>query len=433
MRMQKIRKWWNGLLPCDFQFIWVMPNLHVLRALQRDDLLVADASGKLKVVASKRGYKIIDNILLKRSSIRVKRTIEYTLMSFLYEIRSPLDRCKIKVILEKKSALVQKILSNLELLSTRNWDMGPIYALLRSFIIQSNVRLDIIKKVELATRTAKSFLAHEELELARKKGVLPQLRIKGLSGMYIMRNSKYQKMGIFKPFDEEILGPNNPSGNTYRGQLGIRGVRLGIRVGECLHREVAAFYVDRYLQLGIVPKTEYACIAHSFFGRMQALIHKKHMVLQEKRGSFQEFKEGFSMLSKWKKEEYASIPLLEVQKLFILDVVIGHLDRHFSNILFDGKKIVAIDNGLSFSDREEGSDAWHWKTLSQCREPLLEPSIQCIKRIPLELLSIDLHKKCFLSIGSINQMRKRVLFLQECISKQENPFQIATSMALGKE
>ena len=72
-------------------------------------------------------------------------------------------------------------------------------------------------------------------------------------------------VGLFKPFDEEIYAPNNPLGPDFRSPLGDRTGHVGIRVGEAVHREVAAFCVDAFFGFGIVPKTYYASFIHPAF------------------------------------------------------------------------------------------------------------------------------------------------------------------------
>lgn len=425
--LKKLKRLWTRFSPEQFQCEYVRPNLYCLKTLKSDEHLSADKKGKLKVQNKTFKETLLNFLCFFGPSFRVSQVIEYTLIAYLYEIRDPLNKQKILTILEKKRGIVEGILKNLELLEERKFSLKRSRALLRRFVVQSYVRLNVIKKADLATRRRGKLKVFDEINAALKMGVLPKLTIKGLSGVYIMRGREYQPLGVFKPFDEEIRAPNNPSGINYRGVLGERSVRSGIRVGECLHREVAAYYVDRFLSLNMVPKTYYARFTHSFFGGL-----KKARVVKEKWGSFQEFLEGFSVLSKWKKEDLLTIPVEEVQKIFILDLIIGHLDRHFSNILFNREKVVAIDNGLSFSDREEGLDVLHWKHLPQCKEALKSSSRDLIEKIDADELAEFLHKKCELPQEALEKMKNRIAFLKEEMNKKSTPFQVAEKMMSDK-
>jgi hypothetical protein len=55
------------------------------------------------------------------------------------------------------------------------------------------------------------------IEMARQgfnSGLKPKLTDEGTSGTYEMRSAKKEKVGVFKPIDEEPFAPNNPRGNT---------------------------------------------------------------------------------------------------------------------------------------------------------------------------------------------------------------------------
>ena len=119
--------------------------------------------------------------------------------------------------------------------------------------------------------------------------------------------------GIFKPKSGEA-----------------EGSRIGIEAGTYFKRERAAYLVDRFFRLGLVPPT---------------VIRE----IDSELGSLQEFipdtTEYFGLDDKERKEIEQSVELL---KLFILDYIIFNSDRHTQNILIKNKELYAIDNGLAF-------------------------------------------------------------------------------------
>ena len=84
-------------------------------------------------------------------------------------------------------------------------------------------------------------------------GLKPKLTDDGTSGTYEMRSAQKQKVGIFKPIDEEPFAPNNPRGNT--GPFGSQTFRPGVLSGESCIREVAAYLLDHKHFSGVPPTT----------------------------------------------------------------------------------------------------------------------------------------------------------------------------------
>jgi len=90
-------------------------------------------------------------------------------------------------------------------------------------------------------------------------GLKPKLTDEGTSGTYEMRSAQKEKVGVFKPIDEEPFAPNNPRGNT--GPFGSQSFRPGILSGESCIREVAAYLLDHH-HFSSVPLTTFVEVVH---------------------------------------------------------------------------------------------------------------------------------------------------------------------------
>lgn len=88
----------------------------------------------------------------------------------------------------------------------------------------------------------------------------PKLTDEGTSGTYEMRNALKEKVGVFKPIDEEPFAPNNPRGNT--GPFGSQSFRPGVFSGESCIREAAAYLLDHH-HFSSVPPTTFVEVVHS--------------------------------------------------------------------------------------------------------------------------------------------------------------------------
>ena len=151
---------------------------------------------------------------------------------------------------------------------------------------------------------------------------------KGMNGSYVLKNGKTV---LFKPQKEE-----KPAENVRRGS--------GIPNGTQWKREVAASIVDELLGTDLVPTT----VELDYDGR---------------KGSAQLFVDRTVPIEvvKWTYgqayDKVKSSGMLE--RLDLLDGVIGNLDRHGKNALIDSSMHVwAIDNGLSFPCRDVELRIW---------------------------------------------------------------------------
>lgn len=130
--------------------------------------------------------------------------------------------------------------------------------------------------------------------------------------------------GIFKPVkNEELLGDwsRSVAGTFYK-------------------RERAAYIVDRFLELGLVPPT----VIREVDGEL---------------GSLQEFISDTRFWGQLSANERLALNE-QVRVMTLFDHLIDSQDRHEGNYLVKGDKIVAIDNGCSMGDYSEGPNYYNY-------------------------------------------------------------------------
>jgi hypothetical protein len=346
---------------------------------------------------------------------RVQKAIYYTFLTISIEIFNPINRKILKEFLERKILFLRRLLERLVSLKQKGLHEEHLHYHLDLFHRNSLLQHKIIQWMEKAVKRQQLPLIIQEARKGIEKGLHPLLITEGCSGSYWMRNSDREIIGLFKPFDEEIHAPNNPVGPSLQGGLGQRKTRLGIRVGESAHREVAAYIVDQFFEFGIVPRTYYASFSHFIFFRAKENRFLRRE-MKTKLGSFQEFIGGFDSLYKISKEAVENISLEEYQLLVVLDLILGNTDRNTGNILVGSHKLAAIDHGLTFSDTHRDSlTTWYWKYIDQGKEPIYPSFVHLLDTFPFQKLGWKLHKNCYMQWTSLYRMRERVVLCLEGI------------------
>jgi hypothetical protein len=194
-----------------------------------------------------------------------------------------------------------------------------------------------------------------EAQFAIKLGLRPQLASSGTTGTYFLMNRMGKKIGVFKPVNGGTGGDDNP---RYLRKIYQLFHYTGINPKEIDLAESAASALDRFLRLGIVPKTNRTILKN--------LNSKKDQI-----GSFQLFKKGreaskvfhfsflFRLLPRTVLRWILYLPYIRgevekrtpksFEKLALLDLLIFNYDRNFGNWLIhekeDKKSVWAIDNG----------------------------------------------------------------------------------------
>lgn len=220
-------------------------------------------------------------------------------------------------------------------------------------------------------------------------GLKPDLVLEGSGGTYFLHDARKNKIGVFKPADEEPYAENNPRG--YLPQAGQPvSLRAGIIPGESCMREVAAFLLDKN-SFSSVPMTTLVEVRHPAFNTNGARLNVSqggaaigsHAIapnspvqsaLMNKPGSFQEFVRCECTIDDISPSK---ISVEEVHKIAILDIRIMNADRNAANLLIRRKpdnsiELVPIDHGYclrSVCDVSWMDWCWlDWPQLKEVRE-----------------------------------------------------------------
>lgn len=387
-------------------------NILLLSKLTKEQFLTSDSHGRLKILTehSERKKCVIKNLCLFGSiEKRTLQVIEWTFLAFCHEARNPLDLSALRLVRSKTLKNAESALEKISHLEE------PVIKRIKSIIAQyqcaSLFQERLLARVACSVRKAsKKSRAWVDEDLDHELEKNPLVPRSGCSGSYIIKGKKRALSGIFKPFDEEIGGPNNPTKTTYRGVFGKRIAPYGICSGEGIHREVAASIVDKTLKLGIVPETFYMEFSHTCF--YESTQGKYLQSKKKKQGSFQEYIIGYKQAHTLRKSEIAKIPGDQFHRFILLDIVIGNLDRNVGNVLTNGKKIRAIDHALSFSNKHIPGRMRYWTAWPQMQLPFFPWLQECINQFPVELLCARLKKRCFIDPVCLQRMRERIALLQ---------------------
>jgi len=255
--------------------------------------------------------------------------------------------------------------------------------------------------------SSEAFNLIRDIEEGFEAGYEPELCEEGINGTYFLKDKNGNKIGVFKPQDEEGNSPQNPKKNGEDSEKELDSSK-GIMPGDAALREVAAFLLDSSKFHG-VPLTFMAKISHPSFSNQTV-----------KTGSLQSFVKHHGC------SEDISVnmfPVQEVQKIGILDIMMLNMDRHGGNILFQktqsGYHLVPIDHGFSMpeykSDDESSlGNAWFdWFTWSQAKEKLNQESKLYIEQIDVDANARLLTEKLNMTPDSIKTMKITTMLLKK--------------------
>lgn len=389
----------------DFSVRLVKENLTILG--RGADWLDATESGLL-IESSKWRFLLCNGFTFGARRARLQKAVLFTWIAFLSEICNPLERQALRQYMKKKTRIANRLIDKIIQINTGDlFERKILDHHLQRYQQASWLSHKVAKRAEEACSHFVPTKLVFEAQEALSKGMAPLLITAGLSGGYWMRNALGEGIGVFKPFDEEIFAPNNPLPH-HRGALGQKKLRSGIRSGESMHREVAAYLFDQMFGLGIVPETTYATFTHrGFFDSKEQVSVKRRK--KRKWGSFQGVITGFRPMLDLYVPEAEKISVEEIQLLVILDLILGNTDRNLGNLLVaDDGKIAAIDHACILSEVHEDVTVWLWKELKQSQEPFYPLIKEIVLAFPWKKVANQLHRHCMITWEALERMRERV-------------------------
>ncbi|TPX57200.1 hypothetical protein PhCBS80983_g03989 [Powellomyces hirtus] len=160
--------------------------------------------------------------------------------------------------------------------------------------------------------TSAQFLAIiDQVRAAIADGIYPTLITQGSSGSYFCRNRANEIVGVFKPKNEEPYGHLNPKWTKWihKNMFPCCFGRSCIIPNLGYISEAAASYIDRRLQLHVVPRTEVVYLAAPtfYYSRKDWRSYTRGGELPEKVGSFQVFLKGYKDATTFFREGYESM------------------------------------------------------------------------------------------------------------------------------
>lgn len=401
-------------------------NISLLLSLNTKDRLLIDSKGGLALAKGKKEFYIQKiKWLLRGQNMdnRVQKQILFSYSLFMNVAKHPIDQNSLAIIYEKTVKAAERIACNIENHRMLYHLSALMQKKLQLYKKNSYIQLRLIKDIQIKCghNLKKPHPLLQDALLAIDK-VKPEPPKRGASGSYLMKGLNRYIAGVFKPFDEEIKGPNNPLQHSYRGHIGKLVYGSNLTVGRGVFREVAAYEVSRYLNLFIVPFTCFASFSHEvFFDVYEGQFMKEY---KTKMGSFQEYYAGYVHISDLSTQEKEALPAEQLHKVLLLDIIIGNLDRNHSNLLTNGKVVIAIDHALSFPKAKFIIMQETLKDLPQFALPFFGQLKETILSLDGYKLKKKLKLKCAIETEALLEMEKRIYFLKECVAKNIPPNKI---------
>ncbi len=368
--------------------------------------LFAEKSGKVFYSSS-----TLRNLFRLRAKKRLYQSIEHSLWFFCHEIKNPPNLSLLKPLSHHTCALAEKIIQKLENENIPSPYIKKLSTILKNYQRRSLWQVHLLKTLKRCVDKDRFHPLVLACQSSLMQGTIPQKPKSGCSGSYFITSPQGRTLAIFKPCDEEIGACHNPDNRMHKNAFGTyMGTAFS---GTGIHREVAAWRVDDFMQLGIVPVTTYAQLHHDLF--YEPLEGGFLPNPKTKIGSLQTFCPSLKHILEITPQGLLGINLIDIQKLIILDMIIGNCDRNAANLLTDGKKLVAIDHGLCFSLIHRKYSFSHFNSWSQLHAPF-ESSLRClIEALPTESLIHELKKFCRLEIAALDRMQERIAFLKNAV------------------
>jgi phosphatidylinositol 4-kinase type 2 len=243
-----------------------------------------------------------------------------------------------------------------------------------------------------------------EAHRAINHGIFPERIPQGSSGSYFVKNLRGEKIGVFKPKNEEPYGNLNPKWVKWLHKIFFPCCfgRSCLVPNQGYLSEAGASLVDQKLGLNVVPKTAVVAFAaptfnYNAFDRAKARTKERirsrypdlgrrfrRVGLPLKKGSFQMFVSGYKDAIYWLREwdlypEQAMPPTtqhdfqLQFERMIILDYIIRNTDRGNDNWLIKYEQAAEdasetenlVDFNESFEKTPENSETSENKEVTE--------------------------------------------------------------------
>ena len=293
---------------------------------------------------------------------------------------------------------------------------------------------------EITPRELKTKVAQARRGLA--VGLKPDLVLEGSGGTYFMKDASRNKVGVFKPADEEPYAENNPRGYLRQPDDEMT-LRAGIVPGQSCIRELAAYLIDHDGFSG-VPMTTLVEAQHPAFNTNGSHLNVSqggaamgaHSIVpcstvgpsKSKLGSFQEFVKHECTIDD---VSPSKISREEVHKIAILDIRIMNADRNAANLLVrrqpdDSLQLIPIDHGYCLRSVCDVSWMdWCWLDWPQIKEPLCEDHKDYIQNIDIDADACLLRDRLNLSQEAIDYFRASSTLLKAGVAAGLTLYDIA--------
>ncbi len=255
----------------------------------------------------------------------------------------------------------------------------------------------------------------------------PEAISSGASGVYKVKNRSGEVIAILKPRMEEQKMPRNPKGSAAPWDPEhpvMDSVYAGFEQGMGYRKEVAASLLDEE-HIFSVPETRE--ISLDFQGTLFE-------------GSVQQFVVG-EAVDTLEAEAFYRLPVKEVQKLVLLDLLIANGDRNVGNALLREGVLHPIDHAQCFSDALSSrksaetmcsSFLSHFAFLEQTAAPLDEGLKAWILAADSERLKERI-RRAHLSPTSLEEFTIRFFAVQEGVKRGHTLQQVARFSSYGEE
>lgn len=380
-------------------------NFKLLENLRGDEHVGIDSSGRLYIVSASDVLGLAQACFSRMGSAVDKVAIEYAADKLKEHTFKEIQQGSTHYLnLQKKLSALGLINASSSFKIAHAWYSNRI-----EYLVANGFSIEVATAMAVTELCLDPHVPEDFKALVR-----PEMTSGGTSGSYFIKDLKGNKIGVFKPQDEEIYMPNNPKG--YREPFGKPrvGPRAGHIQGCSWQKEIAAWEIDQGKFAHVPPTMPVTLLFPETPG-------SAHII--PKPGSFQLFAEGVPM-SALTTDQIMQIPVEEVQNIAIFDLAIVNADRNSGNWLYDQRRerLTPIDHGLTLLD---GTD-WleqaglseincHWLSLPQVQAPLNENARQWV-------LNYDIDAKCrqmstLLPSSSIRAHKIQMIFLKTAVQK----------------